>query len=300
MNSSSPVSIQPVASLSLDSNIVELSRSWQQRGIVHRVVEEDGQQVIYAEKEQEGHINQDLQAFLRGDLSAIKSEVPVPEKNNRGKRSISFFRIFSMIPVTAIMMVLSVLGFLVVELNFESIVNLMVIQSVDHSAIAEMLNLPRQISINEFLAHGHYWRLVTPIFLHFGWVHIVFNMLWLWELGRRIEVVMGSMHVLMVILFVGIASNLYQTFSTPLAYFGGMSGVIYGLLGYCGVFTLLAPHKDLRMPLAIYVLMLGSLLVGYSGVFDFLALMANTAHLTGLIFGILIAIPSALIYRFGK
>lgn len=300
MNSSSQISIQPVASLSLDSNIAELSRSWRQRGILHRVVEEDGQQVIYAEKAHERHINQDLQAFLRGDLSAIKSKVSVTQRNNPENTNNSLLRIFIMVPVTAIMIVLSIFGFLVVELNFDSIVNLMVIQSVDNSAIAEMLNLPKQISINEFLAHGHYWRLVTPIFLHFGWVHIVFNMLWLWELGRRIEVVMGSIHVLMVMVFVGIASNMYQTFSTPLANFGGMSGVIYGLLGYCGVFTLLAPHKDLRMPIAIYVLMLGSLLVGYSGIFDFLAMMANTAHLTGLIFGILIAIPSALIYRFGK
>ena len=71
-----------------------------------------------------------------------------------------------------------------------------------------MLGLPVRISIGEFLQHGHYWRLVTPIFLHFGWVHLIFNMLWLWELGRRIEYAVGSLHLLTVILFIGIASNL--------------------------------------------------------------------------------------------
>jgi len=297
MNSSTQVSIQPVADISLQRDIGELSRSWQRGGIAHRVVEENGRQVIYAEAGQSDRVNHELQAFLRGDSPQIEysKSVPVSDGTN-----VSMLRIFKLIPVTAIMIALSIFGFIVVELNLETIKQLMVIQSVDDSEVAVMLNLPRQISINEFLAHGHYWRLVTPIFLHFGWVHIVFNMLWMWELGRRIETVMGSAHVLMVILFVGVASNLYQSYSTPLAQFGGMSGVIYGLLGYCGVFTLLAPHKHLRMPVAIYVLMLGSLLVGYSGIFDFLAMMANTAHLTGLIFGVLIAVPSALIYRYSK
>ena len=131
-------------------------------------------------------------------------------------------------------------------------------------------------------------------------MHITFNMLWLWELGRRIELQGGSLHLLSVVCFVGIASNLYQAASTPLATFGGMSGVIYGLLGYCAVFTIISPQRALHLPKGIYILMLASLLIGYLGVLDFLAKMANTAHLTGLIFGVIIGVPSALLSRWGS
>jgi len=155
-----------------------------------------------------------------------------------------------------------------------------------------------RISPQEFLAHGQYWRLVTPIFLHFGWVHITFNMLWLWELGRRIETQCGKVHFISVVFFIAVTSNLYQAASTPYAYFGGMSGVIYGLLGYCAVFNFIAPHKIFALPRSIYVVMLLSLALGWSGVFDFLANMANTAHLSGLIWGCFIALPSALLTRF--
>ncbi len=289
--------VQPAISLPFDVDLSSLSARWRRMGIMHRVVEEAGRQVVYAAASDHELINNEVKAFLSGSLDPVTDTVSSSHQDGLGLAEL--LRMIMSLPVTSSMIVLSVLGFLAVQFGLSSVIDLLVIQSVDNSAIARELNLPRQISVNEFLAHGHYWRLVTPIFLHFSWLHIVFNMLWMWELGRRIERIMGSIHLLMIVMFIGIASNLYQTFATPLATFGGMSGVIYGLLGYCAVFTLLAPHRDLRMPRAIYILMLGWLLIGYSGVFSFLAQMANTAHLTGLIFGVLIAIPTALIYRSG-
>ena len=77
-----------------------------------------------------------------------------------------------------------------------------------------------------------------------------------------------------------------------------MSGVIYGLLGYCGVFNLINPHKAFVLPPSGYILMLLSLVIGWLGLFEFLARMANTAHLSGLLWGCFIAVPRALLSRF--
>src|SRR6266404_2889068 len=81
------------------------------------------------------------------------------------------------------------------------------------------------------LRHGELWRLVTPIFVHFGVMHIFFNMLWLLDLGTMIERRQGTRVLAALVPVTAALSNLGQyLWQGP--EFGGMSGVVYGLIGY--------------------------------------------------------------------
>jgi GlpG protein len=83
---------------------------------------------------------------------------------------------------------------------------------------------------------GQVWRLITPIFLHAGVLHLVFNMLWLYQLGGQIEAHESSGYFAVMVLVLAIFCNTGQyVVSGPL--FVGMSGVVYGLLGYIWMMT---------------------------------------------------------------
>ena len=247
----------PLIAFPADADLLDLTRHWRNQNLPHRIVEQNSQQVIYAPEYLREQLAADAKQFHDGTL--VVEVDTVEASQDVQTQSVTFTELFRAAPVTLSLVIASVIGFLAGTYQLQPLYDLMVMQTIDRSGAAEFLGLSPRISIEEFLSHGQYWRLVTPIFLHFGWLHIVFNMLWLWELGRRIERAVGSMHLLMVTFFIGIASNLWQAESTPLAGFGGMSGVVYGLLAYCGVFSLLLRDERFELPLPIYVLMLATL-----------------------------------------
>jgi len=131
------------------------------------------------------------------------------------------------------------------------------------------------------------WRLISPVFLHFGWLHLVFNGLWWLDLGRRIE--LQSPWLLLVLLVItALAGNLAQAWQGP-SLFGGLSGVIYGLLGYMWIIDRLSPPRY-HLPQAILVFMLLWLLLGLSNFLQLVGFgsMANMAHLGGLLAGVVV------------
>jgi GlpG protein len=130
--------------------------------------------------------------------------------------------------------------------------------------------------------HGQVWRLVTPIFIHFGIWHIVFNMMALIDFGSMVEGRQSSWHLLALTVVIGALSNLAQFYSHG-PVFGGMSGVIYGLLGYIWIRGRLDPGSGLY---------LHRFTVIYAMVWFFACLLhvipnvANAAHAVGLVIGI--------------
>ncbi|MDG2019072.1 MAG: rhomboid family intramembrane serine protease [Porticoccaceae bacterium] len=143
---------------------------------------------------------------------------------------------------------------------------------------------------------GQYYRLLSPIFLHFGILHLVFNCLWLSMLGSKIESLEGSVHLLLFVLVSGVASNMSQFYWSGTIYFGGMSGVIYALLGYLWIKHEIAPQSFSPLPSGLMGFMVGWLVLCMTGVLE-IALgvgVANAAHLSGLITGLVIGLFFAL------
>ncbi len=152
-----------------------------------------------------------------------------------------------------------------------------------------------------FAEHA-YWRLLTPMLLHFSWLHLAFNVLWVWELGRRIEKLHGISLFLCVTLLGSLGANFMQiTLSGP-SLFGGMSGVVFAYLGYCMVWDRLRPQNPIGLAPAAYWVMLGFLALGFTGVLDLLGLgaLANGAHLGGLLAGAIIGLLAPLVVSKGN
>ncbi|WP_323890264.1 rhomboid family intramembrane serine protease GlpG [Aeromonas caviae] len=127
------------------------------------------------------------------------------------------------------------------------------------------------------------WRYVTPAFIHFSVLHLVFNLLWWWYLGGQIEQRLGS-GKLFILLIVGAALPNIAEFFASGPRFGGLSGVVYALLGYSWLRTRLQPDCGLAMPPALMGFMLVWLVLGF---LDMLGTpTANMAHLAGLLVGL--------------
>lgn len=151
---------------------------------------------------------------------------------------------------------------------------------------------------------GEVWRLVTPIFIHFGILHIIFNMMWLYDFGGQIESHIKSGWFLVMVIGLAVISNcaqvlidsmLERTSNYPdVGAFGGMSGVCYGLFGFVFMRAyvledrtyMLRPETSL-IAFAWLVLCIARNFGGPS-LGGGIGYVANTAHVSGLLTGMAI------------
>jgi GlpG protein len=148
------------------------------------------------------------------------------------------------------------------------------------------------------IREGEIWRLFSPCVLHRDLLHILFNMIWLWVLGRPIEQRIGPFRTLLLTLTVGILSNTVQyLMSGPL--FLGYSGVVMGLAGLIWMRERKAPWEGYPLQrgtilflaffvLAMFVLQSLSFFVQIFTNLPFILSIANTAHIIGALIGALL------------
>jgi membrane associated rhomboid family serine protease/Flp pilus assembly protein TadD len=142
---------------------------------------------------------------------------------------------------------------------------------------------------------GQWWRLVTSMFVHFGFIHLGLNMWCLWNLGRAAEQLLGRFSYLLAYLASGIFGSIASVYLHPLAAGAGASGAIFGLAGVLVSFVYL---KKTPAHLQINSKMLGSLgtFIAYNLIFGAaIPGISNAAHLGGVVMGLAVGtlLPSA-------
>ena len=142
-----------------------------------------------------------------------------------------------------------------------------------------------------FIDNNQWWRLVSPMFLHFSFAHLAFNCLWIYILGEKIERIDGSLTFISIVIFTAVSSNSLQYFWNGSSLFGGLSGVIYGLIGFCMIIEMDSSRDIYDIPPGLYMFMIIWMILGFMGVLELFGFgsVANFAHLGGLVSGIIFA-----------
>ena len=154
------------------------------------------------------------------------------------------------------------------------------------------------------LTAGHGWiTILTAMFMHGGWMHIIGNMVFLWAFGPEIEDSMGPRRYVLFYLLGGVAATLAQVFASPTSTIPslGASGAIAAVMG---AFIVSFPRDRIRSVLLVLVFVTVTyipavLLIGVWFVLQFFSLgaisqqasggVAYAAHVGGFLFGCITA-----------
>ncbi len=193
------------------------------------------------------------------------------------------------LPVTALLILLSVWVAVVTKLGGDQNANVRFFFAEWHVDVHSQQIVPDGLGDTLFKRQVYRW--ISPIFLHFGPWHLMFNMSATLAYGRAIEQRSGSLRFLGIVLVIALISNTcqalmmrYQGYPPT---FGGMSGVDFGLFGFLWMKSRFAPEYGVWMG-RDYVLQslffLGICVLGVLGS------IANTAHFIGMFTGMALAL----------
>lgn len=269
-----------VERFALDTDLGPVVGFLRDQGVPHRVSEAAGMQELHVKDAAAvAPVRNFIEAFARGDIAPSALKVKAPVNAPQGPSLALQLRLF---PVTLATLALCIGSF---------------------AAMAWWPGWMASLTFTPFtgrgygpleltLASGEYWRLISPIFLHFGVLHLVFNGVLLWWLGQRLEFALGHGRFALLLVLSALGANYAQYAWTGSANFGGISGAIYGFVGYILVLERIAPINLFKGINAMLWFMVAWLILCMTGIVDFFMSgggVANAAHLGGLVVGLLLA-----------
>lgn len=206
--------------------------------------------------------------FKEFEKASWKSGKTVSSRKRLNSNSLPFtYNLFSVVSIVQILCVI-----------------VYVLSLIDQDLVIFNLALGK---FEQFTNPINYYKLFTPALVHFSLMHIAFNLIMFEALGRPIENNFGSVKMFSLVVGIAAISNVFQyIFTSDQAVFGGLSGVVYGLIGYSAVISLMkkAPSNFKVIP-GLFAVSFIFILFGF-----FLNGIANVCHLSGLLLGSLIAL----------
>lgn len=275
-----------------DTDLSQFGRLLWQRKLPHQIREHEGRQVVVVHAPEHVQPALDLyRQWQRGEVQpAEDADARVSDFVNPGAFGGGLVRGFKTAPLTLVLIAVCCALAIFAPLAAPTALTFDLLYP-DFSYGTRTIVLSRVIDgfgIREFV------RMLTPILLHGGLLHLLFNMMWLWELGPRIERAQSTTSLAVVIVVLALISNTVQYLYGGGNNFGGMSGVIYGLFTYIWMWQLIDPRKGLSLPASLIWFMVITLIVMTA---LNLSMIADEAHVGGFIAGILIGALSAIVSR---
>lgn len=144
---------------------------------------------------------------------------------------------------------------------------------------------------NDLIVQQHqYWRLITSIFIHIGFIHLFLNNYALWIIGQEIEQIYGSARFVVLYLATGVIGSIGSYVFNPKAISAGASGAIFGLFGVMATFAF-KYRKEIPKTLSREIRRRVLPVIAINLVFGFsVKIVDNAAHIGGLLAGIALAL----------
>src|SRR5438477_933699 len=146
------------------------------------------------------------------------------------------------------------------------------------------------VKSNAEIAQGQWWRFITPIFIHIGLLHLLFNSYALWIVGPQVEKLYGGPTFVVLYVLTGIAGVAGSYFYHPYSISAGASGAIFGLFGVLLVFgfryrNAIPPDFKRAVGTGVLPVIVINLIIGFT-----IPAIDNSAHVSGLLAGAILAI----------